>query len=184
MIMLKGRILATTAAAALVFATFAAPGLAEAKDMNAHPNATHPTGAQTTGAATDTSAKTASEDAKPIQDLQRAAQRLRDATHDMVRETATAKRNRGIRKVDRTLEEVQDAMVSLPSNLFLAGAEQSEPQKAGDNLQRATDRLNDAVQALKTDGSANQSASVKAIKEALAQVQQERMNLANQSASK
>jgi hypothetical protein len=182
--MLKGRILATTAAAALVFAGFAAPGLAEANEMNTHTNAMHSTGAKTTGAATDTSAKNASEDAKPIQDLQRAAQRLRDATHYMVREAATSKRNRGIRKVDRTLEEVQDAMVGLPSNLFLAGTDQSESQKATANLQRATDRLNDAAQALKADGTGDRSASIKAIKDALAQVQQERMNFANQSASK
>jgi len=48
----------------------------------------------------------------------------------MVREQASAKRGESITQVDKTLMEVEDAMVSLPTNLLLAGTNESEAQKS------------------------------------------------------
>jgi hypothetical protein len=56
-----------------------------------------------------------------ITSLMQAAQRLRDATHDLVREPDAQKRNAIIGQIDKTLLEVRSAMVSLPTNLLLAG---------------------------------------------------------------
>jgi hypothetical protein len=142
-----------------------APGLSFAE-------AGHPSPGQTNGSAST------SPDAKPIYDLMHAAQRLRDATHNMVREQATVKRNDTIRSVDKTLNEVRDAMVSLPPDLMLAGIKEGESKKAIENLARAADQLNMAVTALNRDTkTGNRDQTVKDIKQALAQIQQERMKI-------
>lgn len=158
-----------SAAAALLLIN--APGLSFAETAHSTPN-------QTNGSASN------SPDAKPMHDLMQAAQRLRDATHDMVREQATVKRNNSIRSVDKTLNEVQNAMVSLPSDLMLADTNESESKKATENLARAADELNNAVTALNGDTKAgNRDQSIKAIKQALAQIQQERMKLSTSAAT-
>lgn len=117
-------------------------------------------------------------DPRPIEDLMKAAQGLRDATHDMVREQNSTKRNDSIRQVDKTLADVEDAMVTLPTSLLLAGTNGSEVKKSAENLQNAADRLNDAVKALNSDGASGRGANdVKKIKQALAQIHDERMNV-------
>lgn len=114
--------------------------------------------------------------AQPLNDLMAAAQRLRDATHDLVRERTSAERNHAIQKIDRTLAEVQNAIVSLPTNLLLADVTPS--QKATDDLARAADRLHDAVASLnKTGNSGPSQDAISEIKKALASVHQERVNL-------
>jgi hypothetical protein len=117
-------------------------------------------------------------DSRPIEDLMKAAQRLRDATHDMVREQNSTKRNDSITQVDKTLAEVEDAMVMLPTSLLLAGTNESDAKKSTENLQNAADRLNDAVKALNSDGASGRGANdVKKIKQALAQIHEEKMNV-------
>jgi hypothetical protein len=123
-------------------------------------------------------ASPAKNDPKPIEDLMKAAQRLRDATHDMVREQAGTKRNDSIGQVDKTLMDVEDAMVKLPTSLLLAGTDESEAKKSAENLANAADRLNDAVKALKADGASGSGAvDIKKIKQALAQIHEEKMNV-------
>ena len=108
----------------------------------------------------------------------KAAQRLRDATHDMVREQASTKRSDSIEQVDKTLNEVEDAMVRLPTSLLLAGTNESEAKKSAENLANAADRLNDAAKALHSDGQSGSGAvDVKKIKQALTQIHEEKMNV-------
>jgi 5'-deoxynucleotidase YfbR-like HD superfamily hydrolase len=117
-------------------------------------------------------------DPRPIEDLIKAAQRLRDATHDMVREQAITKRNDSIGQVDKTLNEVEDAMIRLPTSLLLADTNESDAKKSTANLASAADRLNEAVKALKEDGASGSGAvDVKKIKQALAQIHEDRMNV-------
>jgi len=108
----------------------------------------------------------------------KAAQQLRDATHNMVREQASAKRNDSIGQVDKTLAEVEDAMDRLPTRLLLAGTNESETKKSAENLANAAERLNDAVKALKADGESGSGAvDVKKIKQALARIHEEKINV-------
>ena len=123
-------------------------------------------------------------DPRPIQDLTKAAQSLRDATHNMVREQASAKRGDAITQVDKTLAAVDTAMVGLPTNLLLADTNQTEPQKSAENLQNAADKLNDAVSALSSDAaSGRRNGDIRTIKQALAQIHQERLNIPGTVAS-
>jgi hypothetical protein len=115
---------------------------------------------------------------RPFNELTVAAQRLRDATHQLVRERASAQRSEDIQKIDRTLAEVQSAMLSLPPNLLLANANASPSQKAADDLARAADRLHETVSSLSADGNPDRNQqTISEIRKALASVQQERMNL-------
>ena len=107
-------------------------------------------------------------DAKPIEDLRLAAQRLRDAIHDMLHEPAGPKRIELIKAGDRALAEVEDAMVNLPPELLTAQATESNYKQTGDRLQRATDNLHEAAQALAKDpNSKRRNETVKKIKTAL-----------------
>ena len=60
-------------------------------------------------------------DANPIEELQLAAQRLRDAIHDMLHEPAGPKRTELIKAGDRALADVESAMVNLPPELLREG---------------------------------------------------------------
>jgi len=107
-------------------------------------------------------------DAKPIEDLLLAAQRLRDAIHEMVREPYSPKRTELIKAGDRALFEVQSAMVNLPPDLLTAQATESYYKESGDHLQRATLNLHEAVQALAKDpNSKRRNETIKKIKTAL-----------------
>src|SRR4051794_32256310 len=84
-----------------------------------------------------TAQSSSSSSLRPFTELTTAAQRLRDATHELVRERASPERNQAIQKIDRSLMEVQNAIVSLPSDLLLADANASPSEKATDDLARA-----------------------------------------------
>jgi hypothetical protein len=118
-----------------------------------------------------------------ITNLMQAAQRLRDATHDLVREPDAQKRNAIISQIDKTLLEVRSAMVSLPTNLLLAGVKESESKKAANEMAKAADRLHTAAAALGKADSAKSGRSVQDIQKALAEIQQERMRIATGGAS-
>jgi len=90
-------------------------------------------------------------DAKPIEDMQLAAQRLRDAIHNLVKEPAGPTRARLIREGDRALAEVESAMANLPPDLLTAEATESSYRDSSDELQRATRDLHEATQALAFD---------------------------------
>ena len=129
---------------------------------------------QTTNSASASNAS----DPRPFNELNVAAQRLRDATHELVRERASAQRSEAIQKIDQTLAEVQSAILSLPENLLLANANASSSQKAADDLARAADRLHETVSSLNKDGNPDRNQqTISEIRKALASVQQERMNL-------
>jgi hypothetical protein len=110
--------------------------------------------------------------------LMQAAQRLRDATHDLVREPDAAKRNQIISQIDKTLLEVQSAIVSLPSNLLLAGARESQSKKAADEMAKAADKLNIAASKLNNISSGETHQSIQDIEKALSEIQQERTQIA------
>src|SRR5579884_2717642 len=114
---------------------------------------------------------------KPINDLMAAAQRLRDATHDLAREKASEKRGAEITAIDKALLEVQSAMDALPPNLLLAGVKEKESKKAANEMARAAERLNDAAKALSNTNSKKTAISVQEIRKALAQIQEERTKL-------
>lgn len=119
-----------------------------------------------------------SSDPRPIQDLMKAAQQLRDATHDLVREQPSARRNAIISKIDKTLVDVQGAMVNLPPDLMQAGVNEAESKKASSNLATAADRLEQSSKALSADASPQQrSQAMNEIRQALAEVQQERLKI-------
>ena len=90
-------------------------------------------------------------DAKPIEDLRFAAERLRDAIHDMLNEPADAKRVALIEAGDRALTELESAMANLPPELLIAEASESGYKDSADRLQRATQDLHEAAQALAKD---------------------------------
>jgi hypothetical protein len=95
----------------------------------------------------------ASTDARPIEDLQLAAQRLRDAIHEMLNEPPGPRRAELITSADKALTNVQAAMANLPSGLLIADATNSTSQRTEDRLERASANLNDAVRALATEPS-------------------------------
>jgi hypothetical protein len=142
--------------------------------------ASGPVLAQTSGAAPNANAATqSSTDPRPIQDLMKAAQQLRDATHDLVREQPSAQRNQIISKIDKTLRDVQAAMVNLPPDLMLAGVDEAQSKKASTDLANAADRLQQSSKALSADASPQQRGqAMNDIRQALAQIQQERMKIA------
>jgi len=109
--------------------------------------------------------------------LMQAAQRLRDATHDLVRESDAQRRNKIISKIDKTLSEVQAAIISLPSNLLLAGVREGDSKKAASEMARAADQLNAAAAKL-GNGSGKAKQSIEDIQKALTQVRQERAKIA------
>jgi cob(I)alamin adenosyltransferase len=115
--------------------------------------------------------------------LMQAAQRLRDATHDLVQESDVQQRSQAISKIDKTLSEIQAAIVSLPSNVLLAGVREGDSKKAASEMARAADRLNAAAAKLGNSNSGNTRQSVEDIQKALAQVRQERTKIDNANTS-
>ena len=115
-----------------------------------------------------TAASSTNADAKPIEDLQLAAQRLRDAIHDMLRQPAGLKRAESIEAGDKALAKVESAMVNLPPELLIAQANESTYKKTEDQLQRAVQNLQEATQALAKDpNSKRRNETIKKIKTAL-----------------
>jgi phage-related minor tail protein len=112
-------------------------------------------------------------DARPIEDLQLAAQRLRDAIHALAKAPAGAPRNQTITDANRALAEVQAAMANLPPDLLVAAATESDYQQAVDRLQQAAQKLRDAAHALATDPySTRRNETILDINKALLETQQ------------
>ena len=123
--------------------------------------------------ATDAAATSSTDpDAKPVEDLLLATQRLRDAISDMLNEPAGPKRTELIRAGDRALAEAEDAMLSLPPELLLAEVNENSYKQSVDHLQKATQNLQEAAQALANNPNAKQrSETIKKIKTALQETQ-------------
>ena len=98
-----------------------------------------------------TSAPRKATDAKPVEDLQAAAQRLRDAIHAMAQASTGLQRNQAIRDGNRALMEVNEAMANLPPDMLTAQADESKYKQSIDRLQQAAQRLRDATHALAAD---------------------------------
>lgn len=122
-------------------------------------------------AASAAAASNTRNDPKPIEDLQMAAQRLRDAIHQMLNEPKGPKQAELIKNGDQALAEVERAMVNLPPDLLIAHAKESTYKKSEDRLQQATNNLHAATQALAKDpNSPRRNETVKKIKTALLEV--------------
>lgn len=128
---------------------------------------------------TATAARAASAtDAKPIEDLQAAAQRLRDAAHVLAQAPAGPKRNQAIKDTNRTLMEVNDAMANLPPDLLTAQSDESKYKQSVDRLEQAAQRLRDSTHALAADpASKRRNETIKDINRALMDTQQVMMDV-------
>lgn len=136
----------------------------------ARTNSSNPAGQIEPSAATTASTRP---DAKPIEDLLLAAQRLRDAVHDMVNEPAGPKRSEMIKGGDRALADVESAMANLPPDMLTAQATESTYKQSADQLRRATENLRQAAQALATDPtSTRRNEAIRKIRIALAETHQ------------
>jgi hypothetical protein len=112
-------------------------------------------------------------DAKPVHQLEAAAQRLRDAVHEMAQAPAGPKRNEAIRQTNRTLLEVQNAIAALPPETIIAAGRESEYQQAMGNLQSAAQRLRDSAHSLAREPlPEKRAASIRDINKALIDTQQ------------
>jgi|KBSMisStandDraft_5_1062788.scaffolds.fasta_scaffold163153_2 ABC-type transporter Mla subunit MlaD len=134
-----------------------------AQSSSASPTTSHAT----------TSAPHKATDAKPVEDLQAAAQRLRDAIHAMAQAPAGPQRNQAIRDGNRALMEVNEAMANLPPDMLTAQADESKYKQSIDRLQQAAQKLRDATHALAADPySTRRNETIKDINRALADTQQ------------
>lgn len=101
----------------------------------------------TSSASSGSSADTANDDAA-IQNLQSAAQSLREAVQRMAQMPAGDKRTEAIRESNEALMQVQAAMASLPPDLLTANVKESDYKRSLDKLKQASDRLHTAANAL------------------------------------
>ena len=112
-------------------------------------------------------------DAKPIEDLQTAAQRLRDAVHALAKAPPGPQRNQAINDGNRALMEVNIAMANLPPDLLTAQADESSYQKSIDRLEAAAQKLRDTTHALAADpNSQRRNETIKEVNKALRETQQ------------
>ena len=112
-------------------------------------------------------------DAKPIQNLEAAAQRLRDAIHALAKAPAGPQRNQAIHDGNRALMEVNEAMAGLPPEMLTAQASESSYQQAMNRLEQAAQRLRDATHALAADpNSTRRDEAISDINRALHETQQ------------
>jgi|SRR4051794_14430489 hypothetical protein len=129
--------------------------------------------ASATGTTSSSIARTGRADAKPVQDLEAAAQRLRDATHAMADAPAGPKRNEAIQQANRTLLEIQNAIAALPPEVITAAGNESDYRRSMDRLQEAAQRLRDAAHALAQEPvGAKRAAAMHDINKALVDTQQ------------
>ena len=166
---MKSHSLIATSALALVTAAPLAFGQTTSGPSR---SATQPPAA--TGTTNSTSMRTSGRiDAKPVQDLEAAAQRLREAVHALAQTPAGPQRNEAIRQANRTLLEVQNAMAALPPEVLLGAGNEGNYKKAMDRLEAAAQRLRDASHALAREPvGAERAAAIRAINKALIDTQQ------------
>ena len=112
-------------------------------------------------------------DATPVHQLEAAAQRLRDAVHEMAQAPAGPKRNEAIRQANRTLLEVQNAIAALPPETIVAAGREGDYKQAMGNLESAAQRLRDSAHSLAREPlPAKRAAAMKDINKALIDTQQ------------
>jgi hypothetical protein len=117
-------------------------------------------------------------DAKPVEDLEAAAQRLRDAVHALAQAPAGEKRNDAIHEANKTLMEVQNAIAALPPGVVTAAGNESNYKAAMDRLEMASQRLRDASHALAREPVGSKRAdAMKTINKALVDTQQVMLDL-------
>jgi hypothetical protein len=117
-------------------------------------------------------------DAKPLENLEAAAQKLRDAVHALAQAPAGEKRNEAIRQANRTLIDVHAAMAALPPGVITAAGNESSYKEAMDHLEMAAQRLRDSAHALAREPvGAKRADALKAINKALIDTQQVMLDL-------
>jgi hypothetical protein len=152
-----------------------APPLALAQSSTAGSTRAEPPSASAASGTTMSKAPTNSGrvDAKPVQQLETAAQRLRDAVHELAQTPAGPKRNEAIRQANRTLLEVQNAIAALPPQVILAAGNESDYKQAMTNLEAAAQRLRDSAHTLAREPLGDKrAAAFKDINKALIDTQQ------------
>jgi hypothetical protein len=118
------------------------------------------------------SAATRRADAKPLEDLEAAAQRLRASVHALAQAPAGPRRNEAIRDGNRALMAVNEAMANLPAEMLTAEGDESKYVQAAERLEQAAQRLRDATHALASDPySTRRNQAVKDIRAALSETE-------------
>lgn len=129
--------------------------------------------AQEKGQSAPTASSATPNDAKTINELQQAAQRLREAVQTMAQAPAGDQRNQAIRAGNDALLSVHRAMANLPPNLLTAGADETQYKKAMDLLQQSAQRLREAAQALaQQPAGERRNEAIKQINDSLLETQQ------------
>jgi hypothetical protein len=143
-------------------------------------NATSATGTTASG----TAVRSGRVDAKPVEDLEAAAQRLRDAVHALAQAPAGPKRNDAIAQANKTLLEVQNAIAALPPEVITAAGNEGNYKKSMDRLEQAAQRLRDAAHALAREPvGAKRAAAIHDINKALVDTQQVMLDVPMTTAS-
>jgi cell fate (sporulation/competence/biofilm development) regulator YmcA (YheA/YmcA/DUF963 family) len=175
----------TFAAVNLVMLLSAAP-LALAQSTTSE--STHKPAASSTSASGSTMSKSptraAHVDAKPVHELEAAAQRLRDAVHELAQAPAGPKRNEAIRQANRTLLEVQNAIAALPPEIVVAAGKEGDYKQAMANLESAAQRLRDSAHTLAREPVGEERATaIKDVNKALIDTQQAMIDIPMTSAT-
>ncbi len=168
---MKRKLLLAASVSALMCA--APLALAQSSSVSSYPNKASSSAMGTGTTASRTTATTGRVDAKPVEDLEAAAQRLRDAVHVMAQAPAGSQRNEAIKQANRTLLEVQNAIAALPPSVVMAAGNEGHYKQATDKLEMAAQRLRDAAHALaKEPVGAQRADAMRDINKALIDTQQ------------
>lgn len=136
----------------------------------AQSNLTRPAEKQTVHA---TASANPNADATPVEKLERAAQELRDAIHEMLSARPDANRTAIIEAADKALAKVESAIANLPPDLLTAEADEIAYKRTMDHLQQANQSMNEAIMALRAHAkSILRDESIKSIHSAISQTHQ------------
>lgn len=110
---------------------------------------------------------------KEMDRLLQAAQKLRDAIHELAQQAPTTQRSEAIRQADAALLDAQRAMLDLPPDLRTTANPQIGDTEAMRRLQEAAQKLREAVQAMASEPAGpRRNAAIKQANEALFETQQ------------
>lgn len=110
---------------------------------------------------------------KEMDRLLEAAQKLRDATHELAQRAPTAQRNEAIRQANEAVLDTQRAMLDLPADMRTNADPKIGESEAMRRLEEAAQRLREAVQAMAAEQAGpRRNAAIKQANEALFETQQ------------
>jgi hypothetical protein len=113
-----------------------------------------------------------------LRDLMDAAQKLRDATHELAKQETAKDRGMIIHQVNRALIETHRAMAALPFELQYSQNDGAYDSKAMERLQQAAQRLRDAAQSMaQMPDKSDRSAAIRQTNQALLETHQAMIEL-------